>query len=72
MISIEIHFTTLYMADLGPQERMYIIISDEIFPMMKNCPMLSSLLSPFQENTTCESTFFADTCTRSYPIANVP
>ena len=33
-----------------------------------NCPMSSSLSSSFQENTKCESSFFADTCTRRVPI----
>ena len=33
-----------------------------------NCPMSSSLFSSFQENTKCESSFFADTCTRRVPI----
>ena len=33
-----------------------------------NCPMSSSLFSSFQENTKCESHFFADTCTLSVPI----
>ena len=33
-----------------------------------NCPMSSSLFSSFQENTKCESRFFADTCTRRVPI----
>ena len=28
-----------------------------------NCPMSLSLFSSFQENTKCESSFFADTCT---------
>ena len=31
-----------------------------------NCSMSSSLFSSFQENTKCESNFFADTCTRSH------
>ena len=35
-----------------------------------NCPMSSSLFSSFQENTKCESSFFADTCTRRVPIFN--
>ena len=30
--------------------------------------MSSSLFSSFQENTKCESSFFADTCTRRVPI----
>jgi hypothetical protein len=30
--------------------------------------MTSSLFSSFQENTKCESRFFADTCTRRVPI----
>ena len=30
--------------------------------------MSSSLSSSFQENTKCESSFFADTCTRRVPI----
>ena len=30
--------------------------------------MTSSLFSSFQENTKCESLFFADTCTRRVPI----
>jgi hypothetical protein len=33
-----------------------------------NCSMTSSLFSSFQENTKCESLFFADTCTRRVPI----
>jgi hypothetical protein len=33
-----------------------------------NYPMSSSLFSSFQENTKCESCFFADTCTRRVPI----
>ena len=33
-----------------------------------NCPMSSSLFSSFQENTKCESSFFADTCTCCVPI----
>jgi hypothetical protein len=33
-----------------------------------NCPMSSSLFSCFQENTKCESSFFADTCTCRVPI----
>jgi hypothetical protein len=33
-----------------------------------NCPMSFSLFSSFQENTKCESSFFADTCTRRVPI----
>ena len=33
-----------------------------------NCLMSSSLFSSFQENTKCESSFFADTCTRRVPI----
>ena len=33
-----------------------------------NCPMSSSLFSSFQENTKCESRYFADTCTLSVPI----
>jgi hypothetical protein len=33
-----------------------------------NCLMSSLLFSSFQENTKCESSFFADTCTRSVPI----
>ena len=32
--------------------------------------MSSSLFSSFQENTKCESSFFADTCTRRVPIFN--
>jgi hypothetical protein len=31
-------------------------------------PMSSSLFTSFQENTKCESSFFADTCTRRVPI----
>ena len=31
-------------------------------------PMSLSLFSSFQENTKCESSFFADTCTRRVPI----
>jgi hypothetical protein len=30
--------------------------------------MSSSLFSSFQENTKCESSFFADTCMRRVPI----
>ena len=33
-----------------------------------NCLMSSSLFSSFQENTKCESSFFADTCTRRVAI----
>ena len=33
-----------------------------------NCPMSPSLFSSFQENTKCESSFFADTCTPRVPI----
>ena len=33
-----------------------------------NCPMSSSLFSSFQENTKCESSFIADTCTPRVPI----
>ena len=33
-----------------------------------NCPMSSSLFSSFQENTKCESSFFANTCTCHVPI----
>ena len=32
--------------------------------------MSSSLFSSFQENTKCESSFFADTCARRVPIFN--
>ena len=33
-----------------------------------NCHIASSLFSSFQENTKCESSCFADTCTRRVPI----
>ena len=33
-----------------------------------NWPMSLSLFSSFQENTKCESSFFADTCTPRVPI----
>ena len=36
-----------------------------------NCSMTSSLFSSFQENTKCESLFFADTCTRRVPIFGI-
>jgi hypothetical protein len=33
-----------------------------------NCHIASSLFSSFQENTKCESSCFADTCTHRVPI----
>jgi hypothetical protein len=33
-----------------------------------NCHIASSLFSSFQENTKCESSSFADTCTHRIPI----
>jgi hypothetical protein len=46
---------------------LFIIISDEIFQLS----MSSLLFSSFQGNTKCESSFFADTCTRCVPIFSV-
>jgi hypothetical protein len=45
----------------------FILISDEIFKLF-HVIFVIQLISSFQENTQCESSFFADTCTRRVPI----
>ena len=45
----------------------FILISDEIFKL-SHVIFVIQLISSFQENTKCESTFFADTCTLCVPI----
>jgi hypothetical protein len=45
----------------------FTLISDEIFKL-SHVIFVIQLISSFQENTKCESSFFADTCTRRVPI----
>ena len=47
----------------------FILISDEVFKL-SHVIFVIQLISSFQENTKCESSFFADTCTRRVPIFN--
>jgi hypothetical protein len=44
---------------------LFIIIIDEIFQLSHS---IFIIYSSFQENTKCESSCFADTCTRRVPI----